>query len=115
MTFKKFEALFKEKNPDGKVFMHGEFAQTERNKKVAVVFHEGGKVYEYYGAYEDILNRVGIKVISKARFSSLEKSLEQYKKYDGKATLFGGKFDYSEEIARLTADIEDIKANWVIA
>ena len=115
MTFNKFESLFLAKYPEGKVFKHGEFAQTERNKKVAVVFNGNGKVYEYYGAYEDILARVGIKVISKARLHNLEMTLAHYKEWHGKPwSLFGATADYSKEIERYTADIEDIKANYII-
>lgn len=115
MTFKKFESLFKQKYPSGEVCGHGKFAQTEKNKKVAVVFNEGGKVYEYYGAYEDILNRLGIKVISESRLYAMESVLEHYKEHNGKPLIFGGIADYDEKIAALEKEIEEIKRDYVIA
>ena len=114
MTFKKFEELFMAKYPNGRVCRHGEFAQTEKNKKVALVFSETSKVYEYYGAYEDILNKVGIPVISKERLASLEQTLEQRKRWHGTESLFGGVMDYSADIAKYTAEIENYKKNYTI-
>ena len=114
MTFRKFEELFKSKYPNGMVCKHGEFAQTEKNKKVALVFSETNKVYEYYGAYEDILNKIGIPVISKERFASLEQTLEQYKRWHGTEDFFGGVRDCSADIAKYTAEIENYRANYAI-
>lgn len=114
MTFKKFEELFKSKYPNGMVCKHGEFAQTEKNKKVALVFSESSKVYEYYGAYEDILCRIGIPVISKERIVSLEQTLAQYKSWHGKEDFFGGVRDCSANIAKYTAEIENYRRNYAI-
>lgn len=114
MTFKKFEELFKTKYPEGEVVAHGQFGGTERNKKTTVIFKPEGKCYEYYGAYEDVLCRVGIDVISKHRYQSMKASLEWYKKDHGTPKLFGGTVDHSETIARLTKEIEDIEKNTII-
>ena len=115
MTFKRFEELFLTKYPNGEVIGHGKFAQTERNKKTTVIFNPNGKCYHYYGAYEDILNRLGIKVYSESRLHSLEMSLKHYKEWHGQPSLFGdGVDDYSAEIKRLESDIADIKENYVI-
>jgi hypothetical protein len=114
MTFKKFEELFKSKYPSGAVCRHGEFAQTEKNKKVALAFSEASKVYEYYGAYEDILCKIGIPCISKERLSSLKQTLNQYKEWHGEEDFFGGVRDCSDDIAKYTAEIENYSKNYII-
>ena len=114
MTFKKFEELFMEKYPNGAVHMHGKFAGTEKSKKVTVIFSENGRCYDYYGAYEDILCRLGIKVISKCRLHDIELRLQHYKQWHGLPKLFGGVEDYSAEIERLTNEIEILKENFII-
>lgn len=117
MTFKKFETLFLQKYPNGEAFAHDVFEHgvPGRVQKVAVVFENGGKVYKYRGAYEDILCKVGIPVISKERFAELEARLAHYQKENGTETLFGDVFDYSAEIAALTAEIEKYRKEYVIA
>ena len=118
MTFKKFESLFKGKYPDGTVDPHDVFEHgvPGRVQKVAVVFEKGGKVYKYRGAYEDILCKVGIPVISKERFAQLEIRLEHLKELDRTTDeFFGGTFDCSESIAALTAEIEKYRKEYVIA
>lgn len=114
MTFAKFNELFKSKYPEGEVVQHGKFGGTEKNKKTTVIFVPGGKCYEYYGAYEDVLNRVGIKVISQSRFHDKQSCLESYKKWNGREALFGGRFDYNKEIVRLECEIKEILDNYVI-
>lgn len=118
MTFKKFEAAFLGKYPEGTVYPHDvyEHGVPGRIQKVAVTFTANGKVYMYRGAYEDILCKVGIPVISKERFAELEAQLAKLKGLDGKQDeFFGMVFDYSADIARLTAEIENYKNNYVIA
>ena len=121
MTFKKFEELFLEKYPEGTVWMHDEFCHGEQGKrqKVGVVFKQRGKVYMYAGAYEDILSKVGIEVISKQRFSELLARLDQYKRWQadhgGTDGFFGLPVDYSKDIAELEARIEEIKKDCIIA
>ena len=118
MTFKKFETLFKGKYPDGTVYPHDVFEHgvPGRIQKVCVVFNPNSKGYMYRGAYEDILCKIGIPVISKERFSELETRLARLQDMDGKTDeFFGGVFDCSADIARLTAEIEDYKKNYVIA
>ena len=117
MTFKKFEELFRTKYPEGTVWAHDIFEHDVpgRVQKVAVVFTTNGKVYKYRGAYEDILCKVGVPVISKERFATLESSLNTLKANDGKTDeFFGLTFDYSADIARITAEIENYRANYTI-
>ena len=117
MTFKKFETLFKGKYPDGTVDPHDVFEHGVPGhvQKVAVVFEKGGKVYQYRGAYEDILCRVGIPVISKERFGVLEERLAYLKELHGTEDLFGGVYDLAAEIDALTAEIEKYRTEYVIA
>lgn len=118
MTFKNFESLFKGKYPNGTVLPHDVFEHgvPGRIQKVAVTFTPDGKTYMFRGAYEDILCKIGINVISKERFSELESRLASLKDMDGKADeFFGGVFDCSESIAQLTAEVENYKKNYVIA
>ena len=114
MTFNKFRQIFKLKYPQGSVVAHGKFGGTERNKKVAVVFEEGGKVYEYYGAYEDILNKIGIKVISRERFESMELTLIALREQNGKPDFFGGVVDNTEAIKQRRSELENIICNYMI-
>ncbi len=115
MTFEKFEKLFLAKYPDGHVIPHGKFAGTTRNKKVAVMFSETSKVYEYYGNYTTILNHVGIKCISRNDVEILEKRLTEYKNDHGKPNkFFDFIMDYSEEIASLESQLKNIKESYII-
>ena len=115
MTFKTFESIFLSKYPDGSVFAHGAFGPTEKNRKVAVTFTPDGLVYEYYGAYEDVLTKMGFKVISKARLMEMETRLADYTERNGQDDFFGGSFDYTNEIKTLSSEIEAIKANYIVA
>lgn len=118
MTFKKFETLFKGKYPNGTVYPHDVFEHgvPGRVQKVEVIFEPNGKGYMYRGAYEDILCKIGIPVISKERFAQLETRLEHLKELDGTTDeFFGGTFDCSESIATLTAEIEKYRKEYVIA
>ena len=117
MTFKQFEQLFHSKYPDGQCWMHDEFEHDVpgRRQKVAVVFAPNGKVYKYAGAYEDVLCKIGVPTISKQRMDNLEANLKNLQATDGKADeFFGIMVDNSAEIARLTAEIEQIKATHVV-
>ena len=118
MTFKKFQELFATKYPEGEVWMHDayEHGASGRRQKVAVEFKPHGKVFMYRGAYEDILCKIGINVISKERFSQLEMQLDHFKELDGTTDeFFGGVFDCADAIQRLEKEIADYKANWIIA
>ena len=122
MTFKKFEELLKTKYPEAGACMHSKFAGTEHNKKVEIHFTPEGKCYEYYGAYEDILNRLGMKVISKSRLASEESALRRYKEMQGKPDPFFGIFnsddngvlDYSKEITEYEERIARLKRDYII-
>lgn len=122
MTFKRFEEIFLSKNPGGMVVAHGQFGGTERNNKTTVVFRDGGKTYSYYGAYEDVLCKMGINTISKERLESLQKQLARLQEENGKEeeNLFFDDdepwiIDWSREIAELEARLDDIKKNYIIA
>ena len=117
MTFKKFQSLFATKYPDGEVFPHDVFCHGESGKiqKVGVVFKPNGKVFMYRGAYEDILCKIGINVISKERFSELEMRLERLNEWNGTDDFFGGVIDNTEAIQKLESQIAEYKANWIIA
>ena len=120
MTFKKFEEIFLNEYPDGHVVMHGKFGGTEKNKKVTITFNSNGKVYSYYGAYEDILNKVGIPVISKQRFAEVEQRLNTFKERHGtpKLGMFSKKnnevYDYSEEIKEYEMILDNYRNNYII-
>jgi len=124
MTFQRFEEIFKTKYPDATAVMHGKFGGTDRNNKVAIYFKPDGKVYEYSGAYEDILCKLGIKVMSQSRFNERVQELKRYKEMHGTENIFSGIFevdtekdkffDFSEEIAECEKNIEYIKANYII-
>lgn len=118
MTFKKFQSLFLTKYPDGEVFPHDVFCHGESGKiqKVGVVFKPNGKVFMYRGAYEDILCKIGINVISKERFHELEIRLDHLKGLDGTTDeFFGGLWDCANAIQKLESQIAEYKANWIIA
>ena len=121
MTFKKFEELFLQKYPDGQCWMHDEFChgQSGYRQKVGIVFKPQTKVYMYAGAYEDILCKVGVNVISKERFAELLVRLEEYKRrqkeYGGTDWFFGIPVDYSKDITELEAQIAKYRKDWIIA
>lgn len=115
MTFKKFEELFLNEYPNGEVVAHGKFGGTENNNKVAVVFDadKSRKVYEYYGSYQTILNRLGIKVLYKGDVEQAKRQLAYYKENDGKPNIFSlfnkKPMDYSKEIAEYEQYLSDIE------
>ena len=117
MTFNKFEEIFRSKYPDGVIAMHGKAGGTEKNKKVYVAFQPSGKAYMYYGAYEDVLCKMGFNVISKERLAEVKLHLETEKERHGKPNMFfGGVVDNSEEIARLEKMIAEYESGeWIIA
>ena len=115
MTFKKFEEIFRSKYPDGVIAMHGKAGGTEKNKKVYVAFQPCGKAYMYYGAYEDVLCKMGFNVISKERLAENEMRLESLKERNGKPSFFGGVVDYTDEIAKIEARLKEYRESWIIA
>ena len=116
MTFKKFEEIFKTRFPEGEVFSHGDFAGTEKNMKTTAVFAPGGKVYSYYGAYDIVLQKMGIKCVSKEHLAEEMLRLKDLRDRDGKPDMFfGGMVDNSAEIERLEARIAEINRDFIIA
>lgn len=117
MTHSKFDELFRSKYPNGRTWMHNEFCRDQSRyiDKVAVEFQRGGKVYFYTGAYEDILRKVGVNVISRTRLFSLEDTLSRMVEANGKQDeFFGGTVDNSAEIARLTAEVDKYRRDYII-
>lgn len=117
MTFKQFEQLFHSKYPDGRCWMHNEMCRDQWRKvdKVAVEFVPGGKVHFYAGAYEDVLCKIGVPTISRQRMNNLEANLAKLQATDGQVDeFFGIMVDNSAEIARLTAEIEQIRSTHVV-
>ena len=105
MTFKKFAEIAATHRPDAVVHAHGSFGGAQ---DIAIYFKrsDGSKsrVYSYRGSYADILNRLGIKVITQTDVATAEAQLCMAKKAHGKPGLFskGTIRDCSEEIEHLT-------------
>ena len=106
MTYQKFTAIAAAHRPDAVVHAHGALGGVP---DVAVYFirpdGRHSKVYHYRGSYADILNRLGIKVITATDLATAEGQLRMAKAAHGKPGLFsrGRPMDYSGEIERLTA------------
>ena len=117
MTFAKAHEIFMTKYPEGELVQHGKFGGTQKNMKITVIFKRGGRCYEYYGAYEDVLCRIGIKVISKERLAEAEINLQHLKEQHGKVCEFFGThvIDNSKEIARVEAFLQEVHDSYIIA
>ena len=106
MTFAKFAAIVATYRPDVEVTKHNGF---QEQSGVGVVFKDshgstGGstdhRIYRYKGSYSDILNRLGIKVVTLDDYESVRWSLRRAREMHGKANIFSGKpQDRSREIA----------------
>ena len=118
MTFNKFQELFLTKYPEGEVVMHGKFGGTEHNMKTTVTFNRNSKCYFYYGSYETVLNRLGIKVITKSSLAQIEHELAYYMENNGKPNPFSlfnkSVMNYEKEIKEYTDKLENIKKDWII-
>ena len=114
MTFSKFAAIAAAHRPDAVVHAHGAFGGVP---DVAVYFirpdGRHSKVYHYRGSYADILNRLGIRVITSTDMATAEYLLRLAKETHGKPGLFskGKPVDQSEEIARLESLLERHKSD----
>ena len=104
MTYKTFAAIAATYRPDVEVTRHNGF---QEQSGVGVVFRQsnrtsGGenRIYRYKGSYSDILNRLGIKVVTREDYESTRWLLRQAREQHGKISLFSGKpQDRSREIA----------------
>ncbi len=112
MTFKSFESIVKERYPSAEVFSHGAFAGSKIN--VTVIFKPNGRCYSYNGTYCSVLNRIGIKAITKIDLWNYELSLNHLIESDGKESIFGDILDNTQEIERLKREIADYKQNYII-
>ena len=117
MTFSKFLELLKTKYPNAEAYAHNVMCGDvpHYKGKTGVVFAPGGKVFMYSGAYEDVLNKVGIPTITHERFDPMCEALAKYKAEHGtKDPFFGFTIDCSKDIDRLEAEIAEIRATHFI-
>ena len=116
MTYKVFAAIAAAYRPDVEVTRHKGF---QEQYGVGVVFRHSNsrtecstagsndhhserenRIYRYKGSYSDILNRLGIKVVTREDYDSTRWLLRQAREQHGKISLFSGKpQDRSREIA----------------
>lgn len=104
MTFKKFAEIAAARRPDVVVHAHKSCGGVQ---DIAIYFKKDGResrVYSYRGSYAEVLNRLGIKVITQTDVATAEAQLRMAKKAHGKPSLFGKGTvrDCSEEIEHLT-------------
>lgn len=105
MTFTQFKRIAETFRTDVHVFAHGEFAGTGKDT-VCITFRKANgresKVYTFRGTYAEVLNRLGIKVVTKSDVAAVREELAHYQKGHGKPNLFsnGKACDYSRQIAR---------------
>ena len=104
MTFKKFAEIAAAHRPDAVVHAHKSFGGVQ---DIAIYFKNPdgshSKVYSYRGSYADVLNRLGVKVITETDVATAEGQLRMAKEAHGKPGLFTKKTrDCSEEIEKLT-------------
>ena len=105
MTFKKFAEIAAAHRPDAVVHAHKSFGGVQ---DIAIYFKQPdgshSKVYSYRGSYADVLNRLGVKVITETDVATAESQLRMAKKAHGTPSMFGkGAIrDCSEEIEQLT-------------
>lgn len=112
MTYKTFAAIAATYRPDVEVTRHNGF---QEQSGVGVVFrgddcslagntdHHSERenhIYRYKGSYSDILNRLGIKVVTREDYENTRWALERAREQHGKINIFSGKpQDRSREIA----------------
>lgn len=69
----------------------------------------------FCGAYEDILCKIGINVISKERFAELETRLSRLREMNGTEDgFFGIVFDCTAAIDALVEEIEKYRTEYII-
>ena len=119
MTFSRFEELVKEKYSNARLYNYQEFSNNEIG--VGIILDESNKGYRYCGTYFKVLNELGIKTIHKQDYeyliNALEKSLIVLKSTNGieiEDEFFNGPINNSRQIERLTDELNDIRANYVI-
>ena len=112
MTFKTFEAIAAEHRPDVVVHADKTFGGVP---DIAVYFKRTdgthSKVYSYRGSYQQVLNRLGIKVVSKSDIHNIKYQIELLNARNGKPNLFTKRIiNNSTEIARLQAQLEEMNS-----
>ena len=74
-----------------------------------------GKMYDYYGNYCEVLNKLGIKAIYEGDLFQLDRYLERLKEEHGQECIWTGSIcDNAAEIARVEAEIANYKENYII-
>ena len=113
MTFAKFEEIVKTKYPQAEVFKHGEFGNRSKIN-VTVIFEPCGKCYSYNGSYVYVLNRLGIQAVYKHDVEGYEAHLQHLNRTHGSVDFFGKIINNTKEIAKVTADLKQIKETCII-
>lgn len=107
MTFERFESVVRTRYPEAEVYAHGKMAGRNA-QNVAIAFASGGKCYQYSGAYEDVLRKMGFSVISRKRASEYRARLSRMVEENGKEDeFFGGMIDWTKEIAEVSKILEE--------
>ena len=88
MTFKRFQEVVKKHYPQAVVYHHGEIACNRNKLAVSIEFTPGGRVYQYSGSYEAVLNKLKINAISQERAEQIKKRLQQLIAEHGKIDEF---------------------------
>lgn len=118
MTYQKFKAIAEKYRPDIKVSQHGDYCTGKSRYTLGIIFYRDGKesrVYNYSGTYAEILNRLGIPVITKSDYMTTVNQLEYYKESNGTICPFFGIInDFSEQIKEYEEKIKYFNSDKVI-
>ena len=112
MTFERFREIAAKYRPDVIVSRHGEYFNGRSGWRLGIVFvDENGnesRVYTFGGSYGEVLNKLGIPVISKSDYETVKATLEGFKEQNGEINIFTGEpLDYSEYIAEYEAKLRE--------
>lgn len=128
MTEKRANEILRTKYPEAEL-VKGQYYGGSCSGRVAVIFHPGGKAYQYRGCstYQQILERLGFTILYKHNVDSMKRRIEELNKNisdGGEENLFPGVFDDREWIPftddemdnmkREVAELEDTLANAII-
>lgn len=110
MTFKKFEEIVKAHRPEITVYPHS------RSEFVGVQFTPTGRIYDYAGSYVQVLNRLGIKAITKADLHQLQDHLSKLEAEDGKESIWwwGEVVDNTKLIQECKQQIDEIMRTYIV-
>lgn len=108
MKFCEFKKTVEERKPEVTVYQHG------TPNTVDVLFNNSNKLYTYRGTYCEVMNRLGIKSMTKCDLWQYEVQLINAKQKHGSVDLFGDVIDNTAKIRELEMQIESIKNEYVI-